>query len=136
MSGRLLGNSCSLGLQCVFLVHVSNCKFSVNLVFPTSVFGGNFLIAHFPDHCLLVTFHSKYKMKNDINTNNYLFVLHYQYKDPNSYIRFINFRQLLNHPITTKGQILIFPVCHIGAIIKAVSVSFILGNVLLMYLLW
>ena len=31
----------------------------VNLVFPTSVFGVGifFLIAHFPDHCLLVPFY-------------------------------------------------------------------------------
>ena len=36
LSVRLLGNICSLGLQNVFLVQVSNCLFSF---FPTSVFG-------------------------------------------------------------------------------------------------
>ena len=52
LSGGLLGNSCSLGLQCVFLVQLSNCQFSF---FPP-VF---FLIAPFPDHCLFVPFYNQ-----------------------------------------------------------------------------
>ena len=37
LGGRLFGSGCSLRLQCVFLVHVSDCQFS--FFFPTSVFG-------------------------------------------------------------------------------------------------
>ena len=50
-------NSCSFGLRNVVLVSVPDCWF---VFFPTSVFGVGifFLIAHFPDLCLLVPFYS------------------------------------------------------------------------------
>ena len=48
-----------LGLQCVFLVQVSNCQFSFFSHF--GFWSGNFfLIAPFPDHCLLVPFYLDY----------------------------------------------------------------------------
>ena len=54
LSGHLLGNSCSLGFRYVYLVSVSDLLI---YFFPTSVFNGNFfLIAPFPDHCLLLPF--------------------------------------------------------------------------------
>ena len=57
LSGRLLGNSCSLGLRYVFLVKVPMCHFSF-FFSPLCLWSGNFfLIAPFPDHCLLVPFY-------------------------------------------------------------------------------
>ena len=51
LSGRLLGNSCSLGLRYVFLVLVPKCHFS--FFPPLCLWRGNFfLIAPFPDHFL------------------------------------------------------------------------------------
>ena len=54
LSGRLSGNSWSLGLRYVF----KKKYLIVNLVFPTSVFlSGTFILsAPFPDHYLLVPF--------------------------------------------------------------------------------
>ena len=49
LSGRLLGNSYSLGLRYVLYLEVPDC---VSSFFPTSFFF--FLIAPFPDHCLLL----------------------------------------------------------------------------------
>ena len=57
MSGRILGNSCSLRLQYIFLVQESNSQFIFS---HFSFWGGNFfLIAPFPDHCLLVPFYTR-----------------------------------------------------------------------------
>ena len=59
-------NSCSFGLR-----YVSWYKYLiVSLVFPTSVFGVGifFLIAPFPDLCLLVPFHIISKMHYDRHT--------------------------------------------------------------------
>ena len=56
MSGRLLANSCSFGLQYVFWYKYLN----VNLVFfpPLGLLSGNFfLIALFPDLCILLAFY-------------------------------------------------------------------------------
>ena len=51
LSGRLLGSSYSLGLSYVFFVYVPK------LFPPLGLWSGNiFLIAPFPDHCLLVPF--------------------------------------------------------------------------------
>ena len=54
LSGHLLGNSCSFGLLNVFMVLVPYCWF----VFSRLGFwsGNHFLIAPFPDRCLLVPF--------------------------------------------------------------------------------
>ena len=51
-SGRLIGGGCSIGLLCVFLVLVPDCWF----VFlpPRFLEWGFFLVAPFPDHCLLL----------------------------------------------------------------------------------
>ena len=56
MSGRLFGNSCSLGLQYVSVVQVSNCQFSFSHFGFLSATGNFSLIASFLDHCLLVPF--------------------------------------------------------------------------------
>ena len=58
LSGHLLGNSCSFGLR-----YVSWYKYLiVSLVFSHLGFwsGNLFLIAPFPDLCLLVPFQSRY----------------------------------------------------------------------------
>ena len=53
LSDRLLGYSYLLGLRYVFLVQVLKCHFSS--IPPLGLWSGNFfLIAPFPDHCLLV----------------------------------------------------------------------------------
>ena len=63
-SGRLLGNSCSLGLRLVFMVRVPKCHFS--FFPPLGLWSGNyFLIAPFPDHCLFVLFQNEYLSKID-----------------------------------------------------------------------
>ena len=56
VSGRLLRNSCSIGLRYVF--KYTYMYQTVNLVFPHLGFlsGNIFLIAPFLDHCLLVPF--------------------------------------------------------------------------------
>ena len=58
-SSRLLENSCSLGLRCVFKVFVPICQFSFSHLGIWSM--NFFLIARFPDHCLLVPFCSTYQ---------------------------------------------------------------------------
>ena len=59
-SGRLLGNSCSLGLRYVFWVYVSKCYFS--FFPPLGLWSGNFfLIAPFLDHSLLAPFIQMYE---------------------------------------------------------------------------
>ena len=51
-SGHLLGSSCSHGLRYVIFVLVSDCQFGF---FPLGFWSGTlFLIATFPDHCLLL----------------------------------------------------------------------------------
>ena len=51
-------NSCSFGSRYVFMVLVPDCQFSF---FPLRFWSGNlFLIAPFPDCCLLVPFHIKF----------------------------------------------------------------------------
>ena len=56
LSGRISGNSCSLGLRYVFKVLVPNFQLSFSHLGFWSV--NIFLIAPFPDFCLLVLFHS------------------------------------------------------------------------------
>ena len=55
ISGRLLGKSCSFGLRYVFVVKVPISKCHFSFFPPLGLCSGNFfLIAPFPDHCLLV----------------------------------------------------------------------------------